>query len=184
MIVNRCARVVPTSHHGRRGWHVQKLTTCRLTKHVQSNLNVSALPPLLDTASLATIIQHDVDAAMVIGVEWGVLIGRASALVHPAAEFLLLSTSLYAAYTGLQWRRTRESGEELRALKASGEGGASEQERAVLVEKVTTVSIPNLSNVHDMPSAVRWAQTLLGCAALHCGWVHMKHNVHNTQLSH
>ncbi len=61
----------------------------------------------------------DVLPAMAKDGEFGILEGRTAALVHPAMEFIILGASLYAAYLGWQWRRTRELGEEIRALKAA-----------------------------------------------------------------
>lgn len=58
-------------------------------------------------------------SAAATGGAYGILEGRTAALVHPAMNFFLLGSSLYAAYLGWQWRRTREIGEEIRALRAS-----------------------------------------------------------------
>uniref|UniRef100_A0A7S0RYM4 Uncharacterized protein n=1 Tax=Chlamydomonas leiostraca TaxID=1034604 RepID=A0A7S0RYM4_9CHLO len=101
---------------------------------------------LLGAAGLATPLLVNVGAALAKDGELGILEGRSAALLHPAMEFFLLGSSLYAAYLGFQWRRTRELGEEIRTLKASipaGIDGAAtpnpaieqkEQERKAMVQ--------------------------------------------------
>jgi len=44
--------------------------------------------------------------------------GRTFALLHPAAMFGLLALSLWAAYLGFQWKRTRTIGSEITEVKA------------------------------------------------------------------
>jgi hypothetical protein len=40
-------------------------------------------------------------------------------LIHPAVMAFLFFGTVYAGYLGYQWKRTRELGEEIRALKAA-----------------------------------------------------------------
>lgn len=42
--------------------------------------------------------------------------GRTASLLHPATNLALFGTSLYSAYLGLQWRRLRDIGEEIKEL--------------------------------------------------------------------
>ena len=65
---------------------------------------------LMIPAALAAPLVFNVDAAMAKDGAFGLLEGTSAALVHPAVMFALLGASLYAAYLGFQWRRTREVG--------------------------------------------------------------------------
>lgn len=69
-------------------------------------------------ATLITAPLFNTPAALAVGGEFGLLEGRTAALIHPAMMFFLFGASAYAGYLGLQWRRTRELGEEIRSLKA------------------------------------------------------------------
>lgn len=44
------------------------------------------------------------------------LAGRSASLLHPLTNLALFGTSVYSAYLGLQWKRLRTIGEELKAL--------------------------------------------------------------------
>lgn len=49
----------------------------------------------------------------------GILEGRTGALVHPVMMGTLFLLTLYAGYTGYQWRHAREIGDQVKALKAT-----------------------------------------------------------------
>jgi hypothetical protein len=84
-------------------------------------------------ALLATVASNPVlfgaQEAFAKGGEFGILEGRTAALVHPAFLGILWFASLYAGYTGLQWRRVRTIKEEIDGIKAS-----------VLVKEMVTAS--------------------------------------------
>lgn len=84
-------------------------TAMEVSSNVWLSGGLLALAPLL----------LDVQDAAAAGGAYGLLEGRSAALLHPAMMFGLLASSLYAAYLGWQWRRVREVGEEIRALKAA-----------------------------------------------------------------
>jgi hypothetical protein len=48
--------------------------------------------------------------------DYGILAGRTASLLHPVTNFALFGTSLYSLYLGLQWRRQRELGAEIKQL--------------------------------------------------------------------
>jgi hypothetical protein len=48
--------------------------------------------------------------------EYGILTGRSASMLHPVINLILFGTSIYSAYLGLQWRRLRDLGEELKVL--------------------------------------------------------------------
>lgn len=77
-------------------------------------------------ASLASPMLLAAGPAMAAGGSYGILEGRTAALVHPAMEFAILGATIYAGYLGWQWRRTRELGEEIRAMKAAAPAAAAD----------------------------------------------------------
>eukprot|EP00958_Prasinococcus_capsulatus_P018776 scaffold2232_cov365-Prasinococcus_capsulatus_cf.AAC.6 len=48
-----------------------------------------------------------------------ILKGTSIALIHPIVMGILFATTLYSGYLGLQWRRTRTIGDEIKAAKAA-----------------------------------------------------------------
>jgi len=55
---------------------------------------------------------------MAKGGEYGIFEGRIVSLAHPAVMASVYAASAWSAFTGLQWRRLREIGTEITALKA------------------------------------------------------------------
>jgi len=55
---------------------------------------------------------------MAKGGEFGIFEGRIVSLAHPTVMALVYAASAWSAYTGYQWRRLREIGTEISALKA------------------------------------------------------------------
>jgi len=74
-------------------------------------------------ALLATVASNPIlfgaQEAFAKGGEYGLLEGRTAALVHPAGLAVLWFATVYAGYTGLQWRRVRTIQEEIVELKAT-----------------------------------------------------------------
>ena len=68
-------------------------------------------------ALLATVASNPIlfgaQEAFAKGGEYGLLEGRTAALVHPAGLAVLWFATVYAGYTGLQWRRVRTIQEEI-----------------------------------------------------------------------
>ena len=56
--------------------------------------------------------------ALAKGGEYGVFEGRIISLAHPPIMAVVYAASAWAAFTGYQWRRLREIGNEISALKA------------------------------------------------------------------
>eukprot|EP01040_Poterioochromonas_malhamensis_P004708 gene4708-5044_t len=79
-----------------------------------SNLpqNILMIAPMVSTLLLA-------DPAFADGNSYGILAGRTASLIHPFTNFALFGTSIYSAYLGLQWRRLRDIGEEMKTLTSS-----------------------------------------------------------------
>jgi hypothetical protein len=48
--------------------------------------------------------------------QYGILAGKTASMIHPLTNFAFFATSVYSAFLGLQWRRLREIGEEIKAL--------------------------------------------------------------------
>ncbi len=75
----------------------------------------------------------DVDPAFAVKGEGGPLLeGRTVSLIHPATMIFLFTASLYAAYLGFQWRRTRTAPEQIKELKAQLPKPDSEGKRPCL----------------------------------------------------
>ncbi|KAL6761636.1 hypothetical protein V8C86DRAFT_2533178 [Haematococcus lacustris] len=74
---------------------------------------------MLGLASVASPLLMSVQSAAATGGEYGILEGRTFALIHPIMNAIILLATGYSAYTGWQWRRARELGEEIRSLKAA-----------------------------------------------------------------
>jgi len=77
------------------------------------------------------------------GGQWGVLEGKASSLVHPFVMASLLLVTLYSGYLGLQWRKTRELGQELSELRKklpTEEGAVWSSEQTAIKAKVDELS--------------------------------------------
>jgi hypothetical protein len=66
----------------------------------------------------AVALLAPVEGAMAAAGDYGLLAGRTASMLHPITMFLLFGTSIYAGYTGLQWRRLRGISDELKDLQA------------------------------------------------------------------
>ena len=71
---------------------------------------------IVSAAALATTMLPD--AAVAKGGEYGLAEGRIISLAHPVAMGGCFLATLYAGYTGLQWRMLRELGARLLELDA------------------------------------------------------------------
>jgi hypothetical protein len=73
--------------------------------------------PTLALAGLMAPLLLDAGAAQAIGREYGFVEGQIMSLTHPFFMFFLFGASVYTGYLGFQWQRTRNLGEEIKALK-------------------------------------------------------------------
>lgn len=73
---------------------------------------------MLMAAAAATPLLLDVESAMAIGREYGIVEGRIFSLMHPVAMGSLFLASLWAAYLGLSWREVRTIPATIKDLKA------------------------------------------------------------------
>lgn len=67
---------------------------------------------------IASLVAFEPSVANAAASDYGILAGRTASLMHPFTNFALFFTSLYSGYLGLQWRRQRDIGEQLKALNA------------------------------------------------------------------
>lgn len=74
----------------------------------------TSAPELAAVAAASALVPME---AWAKGGEFGALEGKASSLVHPVMMISLFFVTLYAGYLGLQWKRTREMGQEIQDLK-------------------------------------------------------------------
>lgn len=72
---------------------------------------------LLAAAATFMPLLLDVQAANAAGGEFGILEGKSAALIHPIAMISLFAFSVYTAWLGFQWRRTRTIPDEINNLK-------------------------------------------------------------------
>ena len=88
-------------------------------KHAAANTghyNISKVAPL---CILPLMVFTFAECASAAGdPAFGVFAGRTASLIHPFTNFALFGTSIYAAYLGLQWRRLRDMGEEIKSLNS------------------------------------------------------------------
>ena len=68
-------------------------------------------------APLATVLLP-LQSAYAKGGEYGIFEGRTASLMHPITMAALFFTSLYSGYLGLQWRRLRTLGDDIKELNA------------------------------------------------------------------
>lgn len=73
-------------------------------------------PPAV--AGLAALAVMQPEAVWAKGGEYGIFEGRIVSLAHPAAMALVYGASAWSAFTGFQWRRLREVGTQVTALKS------------------------------------------------------------------
>eukprot|EP00965_Chrysotila_dentata_P121989 4032448-Pleurochrysis_carterae.AAC.1 len=66
---------------------------------------------------MALIAASQPDAAFAKGGEYGIWEGRIVSLAHPVVMGTMYAASAFAAFTGFQWRRLREIGNEISDLK-------------------------------------------------------------------
>mmetsp|Transcript_20399 Transcript_20399/g.19716 ORF Transcript_20399/g.19716 Transcript_20399/m.19716 type:complete len:315 (+) Transcript_20399:58-1002(+) len=80
---------------------------------------------------------EDANAA---GGAYGVFEGKLASMAHPVTMLALFGTSLYSAYLGIQWRRLREIGDELKDLTKQMPKLSSGQAKSPLAEIMTAVN--------------------------------------------
>jgi hypothetical protein len=79
-------------------------------------------------AAAATAATFLPDAAMAKGGEYGLAEGRIISLAHPVAMGGCFLATLYAGYTGLQWRQLRELGVELKGARSAAKDAEAKLE--------------------------------------------------------
>jgi uncharacterized membrane protein YidH (DUF202 family) len=79
------------------------------------------LVDVLKTLGVATIMSYTLIApeeAMAAAKDWYPLAGRTGSLVHPVVMAMLLASTLYSGYLGLQWRNLRTIGQRIKDVQA------------------------------------------------------------------
>eukprot|EP00951_Prasinocladus_malaysianus_P007821 scaffold56300_cov39-Prasinocladus_malaysianus.AAC.1 len=124
----------------------------------------------LAAASFATPLFLGVGEAAAIDGQYGLLEGKSFALIHPIVMAGLFASTLYAGYLGLQWRRLREVGNEIKAKKAelpkAGEDGERpssplDGEIQALEDERKSLAKGNYRDRHN-----NWGSLLLGMGVL------------------
>eukprot|EP00607_Mallomonas_marina_P001051 CAMPEP_0182427588 /NCGR_PEP_ID=MMETSP1167-20130531/18803_1 /TAXON_ID=2988 /ORGANISM="Mallomonas Sp, Strain CCMP3275" /LENGTH=252 /DNA_ID=CAMNT_0024609923 /DNA_START=240 /DNA_END=998 /DNA_ORIENTATION=+ len=107
------------------------------------------------------------------GGEYGILEGRTAALVHPLTMSILFVASLYTGFTGLQWRKLREIGSELRDLSnklpliSTGKAKSPISESvSVINSEISSLSSLDTEEAKTKISALKADLTLLSSPAV------------------
>jgi len=80
----------------------------------------------LATIGLAALVAAQPEAAMAKGGAYGIWEGRIISLAHPAIMVCVYAATAFSAFSGWQWRRLREIGGEITALKAELKGPSAQ----------------------------------------------------------
>lgn len=91
--------------------------TQRLQASAISRDFVKILAPVIPTGVVLGQIAFPIQEVMAANAEYGLLEGKAAALIHPLVMGFLYVFTLYTGYLGLQWRKIREVGDELKPLQ-------------------------------------------------------------------
>ena len=90
--------------------------------HAAADATQPAFAPPRDVTalavSLAALAATQPEAAFAKGGAYGIFEGRSISLAHPVVMGTMYAASLWAGFTGLQWRRLREIGTQISGLKS------------------------------------------------------------------
>ncbi|EKX43824.1 hypothetical protein GUITHDRAFT_159775 [Guillardia theta CCMP2712] len=103
----------------------------------------AAVPSGLLLSQLAFPFQE----AAAKGAEYGLLEGKAVALIHPAIMIALYGFTLFTGYQGLMWRKIRELGDEMKPLQDEARKLKAEIESLTAAEKPTSSVESKLKSV-------------------------------------
>mmetsp|Transcript_15137 Transcript_15137/g.25249 ORF Transcript_15137/g.25249 Transcript_15137/m.25249 type:complete len:313 (+) Transcript_15137:1552-2490(+) len=88
--------------------------------------------------------------------KYGIFAGRTASLMHPFTNFALFGTSLYSAYLGLQWRRVRGIGEEIKELNKQLPTLSTGSAKSPVSETIAAISaeISSLADAADADAKI------------------------------
>ena len=101
--------------------------------NVNTEENFQIHPALILSALTLLVPLEDASAA---GGAYGVFEGKLASMAHPVTMLALFGTSVYSGYLGLQWRRLRGIGEELKDLTKSMPKLSSGQAKSPISESM------------------------------------------------
>jgi Protein of unknown function (DUF4079) len=101
--------------------------------NVNTEENFQIHPALILSALTLLVPLEDASAA---GGAYGVFEGKLASMAHPVTMLALFGTSIYSGYLGLQWRRLRGIGEELKDLTKSMPKLSSGQAKSPISESM------------------------------------------------
>ena len=86
--------------------------------------------------------------------EYGIFENRAASMLHPLTMAALFCTSLYSAYLGLQWRRLRGLGDEMKFLSSQLPVLSSGPAKFPVSDMLTTINteIATLQSATELPT--------------------------------
>mmetsp|Transcript_51575 Transcript_51575/g.104982 ORF Transcript_51575/g.104982 Transcript_51575/m.104982 type:complete len:299 (-) Transcript_51575:155-1051(-) len=103
--------------------------------------------PAVPTGLLLSQMALPLQEAAAAGGQYGLIEGKAVALIHPAIMGALYFFTLWTGYQGLQWRTLREVGNDLKPLQAEEKKLLAEKESLVAAEQSTASVDSKLSEV-------------------------------------
>lgn len=101
--------------------------------------------------------------------QYGILAGKSASLIHPTTMFALFGTSLYAGFTGLQWRRLRGLSDEIKAAQKQGPTLSSGPAKFPIADSISKINaeISELAEGDEKRAVLQKDITLLqGASAL------------------
>ncbi len=98
--------------------------------------------------------------------EYGLLEGKAAALIHPVSMVALYVFTLFTGYLGLQWRKLREIGDALKPLNGESKALQSKADALKAQEQPTSAIDAQLKEV----AAASFPPSFTSCAGTeaHC----------------
>lgn len=93
---------------------IEKHEIHEINERSNENINFNIINPAIILSVMSLLIP--VESATAAGGAYGVFEGKLASMAHPVTMLALFTTSVYSAYLGLQWRRLRGIGEELKEI--------------------------------------------------------------------
>lgn len=101
-------------------------------------VEVESINPAMNPAMILSALSLLVPFEDANAFDGGVFEGKLASMAHPVTMLLLFSTSMYSAYLGLQWRRLRGIGEELKELTKSTPKLSTGQAKSPFAESLSS----------------------------------------------
>ena len=115
-IIPACLALVPVQTKIKRSAKMTMFLNENNNDLQKSNNKFDTIAASVMTSAITLLLP--LQDAMAKGGEYGLLEGKIGSTLHPFTMLALFLTSVYSGYLGLQWRRLRDVGEQLKQLSA------------------------------------------------------------------